>query len=293
MNRHVRRLAVPLALAAMVSTSPFTSPAVSQLSPELPSLTADQLLSMANVASPPSGVSLEIHIDFPGEDPFEIGNAAFNALTAVIHPDQTVDMQSAVAAESPGGTTQAAECDDPTFLPSGKAWSANDLPVRWRFRRGTTPEGNSVLKTQAALRDAHAVWPASRSRCTEQDSVGFSYDFAGATTKTVKYDGTNIIEFGPLTGEALAINYTWFSGTRILETDLRMNRTGFEWTNRPGGRKYLISNVAVHELGHQVGLDDLEDPHGGLTMFGRIYRGEAKKLTLGTGDLRGADRLSP
>ena len=293
MKRHVRGLVGPVLVAALIASALNTSSAVSQVNPELPSLPVDQLLSMARVEVPPSGVSLEVHIDFPAEDPFQIDDVAFTALTAIVHPDRTVDMQSAVAAESADGTTQAEECEDPTFLPSGKAWSASDMPVRWSFRRGSTPEGNSVLRTQAALRDAHKVWPASRSRCTQQDSIGFAYEFAGGTKKTVKYDRANIIEFGPLTGEALAINYTWFSGTRILETDLRMNRSGFEWTNRPGGRKYLVSNVAAHELGHQVGLDDLGDPHGGLTMFGRIYRGESKKLTLGTGDLRGADRLSP
>ena len=293
MMRHVRRFAGPFVVTTLLSTALAVPPASSQLSTELPSLPVDLLLSMARVEAPPSGVSLEVHIDFPAEVPFQIGDEAFTALTAVIHPDQSVDMQNAIGAESAGGSTQADECDDPTFLPSGKAWSANDLPIRWRYRRGSTPEGNSVLKTQAALRDAHKVWPASRSRCTEEDSIGFAYTFAGDTSKTVKYDGTNIVEFGPLTGEALAINYTWFSGTRILETDLRMNRAGFEWTNRPGGRKYLVANVAAHELGHQVGLDDLGDPHGGLTMFGRIYRGESKKLTLGTGDIRGADRLSP
>jgi hypothetical protein len=248
---------------------------------------------MANVSAPPSGIGLEIHVDFPAENPFEIAGVAFNALTAVIHPDHSVDMQSAVAAQGATGSTQSDECDDQAFLPSGRAWSANDLPVRWRFRRGSTPPGNSVYKTQEALRDAHKVWPASRSNCTSQDSIGFAYSFAGPTSKTVKYDGTNIIEFGPLTSEALAINYTWFSGTRILETDLRMNRTGYQWTNRTGGSKYLIANVASHELGHQVGLDDLGDPHGGLTMFGRITRGESKKTTLGSGDLRGADQLSP
>lgn len=293
MKRSLRRIAVPLALAALVGSALGASPASSQLSSELPSLTLDQVLAIANVDAPPQGIGLEVHVDFPAENPFEIGGVAFNALTAVINPDHSVDMQSAIAAESATGGAQADECKDPTFLPTGRSWGAGDMPVRWRFRRGTTPPENSIYKTQAALRDAHGVWPTARSRCTKDDTIDFAFEFAGLTKKTVKFDGANIIEFGPLGGGALAINYTWFSGTRILETDLRLNRSDYNWTNRVGGKKYQVVNVAAHELGHQIGLDDLSDPHGGLTMFGRISRGEVKKTTLGQGDLRGANRLSP
>jgi hypothetical protein len=52
-------------------------------------------------------------------------------------------------------------------------------------------------------------------------------------------------------------------------------------------------NVTTHELGHQVGLDDLGDPHGGLTMYGIIDKGEMSKTTLGFGDLKGAWAVSP
>lgn len=293
MKRSLRRIAVPVALAALISSALGSAPASSQLSSELPSLSLAEVLAIAHVDAPPAGVGLELHMDFPVGNALEIGGVDFNALTVVINPDHSVDMQSAIASESATGASQAEECKDPTFLPTGRSWSASDMPVKWRFRRSSTPPENSIYRTQASLRDAHGVWPTSRSRCTEQDSIDFEYEFAGLTDKTVKYDGTNIIEFGPLSSGALAINYTWFSGTRILETDLRLNRTDYNWTNRPGGKKYHVSNVAAHELGHQVGLDDLSDPHGGLTMFGRISRGESKKTTLGSGDLRGAGRLSP
>ena len=282
-----------MALAALISAALGANTASSQLSTELPSLSLEELLAIAQIEAPPEGVGLELHVDFPAENPLEIGGVAFNALTAVINPDHSVDMQSAIAAQSATGAAQAEECKDPAFVPTGRSWSGADMPVKWRFRRGSTPPENSIYRTQAALRDAHGVWPTSRSRCTDQDQIDFAYEFAGLTDKTVKYDGTNIIEFGSLGSGALAINYTWFSGTRILETDLRLNRTDYNWTNKPGGKKYQVVNVAAHELGHQVGLDDLGDPHGGLTMFGRISRGEVKKTTLGSGDLRGAGRLSP
>lgn len=292
MKAQLRRIALPIAAAALVASSLGAPSASSQIDTSLPSLSADQLLSIAGVDAPPAGVSLELHIDFPTENPLEVAGAAFTALTAVVHPDRSVDMQSAITA-SGASAAQADECKDQTFLPTGRQWSAEDRPVQWRFRQNSTPDGNSIFKTTRALRSAHKVWPQGISRCDDTHNIDFGYSYMGSTSRGVKYDRTNIVEFGRLGGGALAINYTWFSGTRILETDLRLNRTEYKWTNRPGGRRYQVVNVTAHELGHQVGLDDLGDPHGGLTMFGRISRGETKKTTLGAGDLRGASRLTP
>lgn len=288
----VRRFVLPLAAAALMASSLGTTPASSQMDPLLPSLSADQLLAMAKVDAPPAGVGLELHMDFPVENPLEVGGVEFTALTAVVNPDRSVDMQSAIAGTS-SAPAQAEECTDQTFLPTGRKWSAEDLPVEWRFRKNSTPPGNSIFNTARALRRAHKIWPQGISDCKDNYDTDFAYNYLGGTSRSVKYDHTNVVEFGRLSGGALAINYTWFSGSRILETDLRLNRTEYNWTNREGGDRYQVVNVAAHELGHQVGLDDLGDPHGGLTMFGRIKRGEVKKTTLGAGDLRGASRLTP
>lgn len=275
-----------------MASSLGTTSASSQIDPLLPSLTADELLAMAHVDAPPAGVSLELHIDFPVENPLEVAGTEFTAITAVVHPDRSVDMQSAITGTSDAGA-EAEECSDNTFLPTGRRWSAEDLPVPWQFRRNSTPDGNSIWRTTRALRRAHKIWPQGVSNCNTNADIDFGYDYKGVTSRTVKYDHRNIVEFGRLSGGALAINYTWYSGTRILETDLRLNRFDYKWTNVPGGRRYQVVNVASHELGHQVGLDDLGSPHGGLTMYGRISRGETKKTTLGAGDLRGASRLTP
>lgn len=288
-----RRFLAPALMAGLVASSLATSPAASQVSLTLPRLTLDQLLEIAGVDAPPAGVGLEVHADFPVENPIEIGGLEFAAITAVINPDHSVDMQSAVAAEGADGGDPVGECTDPTFTPTGRSWNAEDMPVEWRFRWGSTPNGNSRWNTQRSLRLAHRVWPKAVTNCDDNAQIDFHYSYAGRTTRTVKYDQVNTVEFGPLGSGALAINYTWFSGTRILETDLRLNRTDYQWTNREGGKAYQVMNVTAHELGHQLGLDDLDSPHSGLTMYGRITRGEMKKTTLGSGDLRGAARLSP
>lgn len=288
-----RRFLAPALMAGLVASSLATSPASSQVNLTLPTLTLDQLLEIAGVDAPPAGVALEVHADFPAENPIDIGGVEFTALTAVINPDRSVDMQSAIAAEGASAAEPIGECTDPTFAPTGRSWDAEDMPVDWRFRWGSTPRGNSKWNTQRALRLAHRVWPKAVTNCDDNARINFRYNFAGRTTRTVKYDQVNTVEFGSLGSGALAINYTWFSGTRIVETDLRLNRTEYQWTNRKGGKAYQTVNVATHELGHQVGLDDLGSPHSGLTMYGRITRGEMKKTTLGSGDLRGASRLSP
>ena len=259
----------------------------------LPVLSAEALLDIAGVDLPTEGVNLEIHADFPVESPLVVDGVSFTSLTATVTPEGEVQTHSATPAsveESP----KAPECTDNFFAPTGRAWQDSDLPVVWRFRRGSTPDGLGIWRTQRSLREAHANWATTKSRCEDDDKIRFDWDFGGLTRKSVKYDGVNTVEFGPLGSGALAINYTWYTGSRILEVDLRFNRTDYPWTNRDGGRnKFQVVNVATHELGHQIGLDDLYDPHGALTMFGRIDRGEMNKTTLGAGDVRGATTLEP
>ena len=137
------------------------------------------------------------------------------------------------------------------------------------------------------------MWPQAKSRCKNNPSNSFRFDYAGRTTRKAKYDHKNIVEFARLGSGALATNYTWYTNNRILEVDFRVERK-FRWSNNPKhGRRYQIANVAAHELGHQVGLDDLSDPHAQLTMFGRIGAGEMGNLSLGWGDIRGAKDVSP
>lgn len=261
----------------------------------LPDLDAGELLAIAGVPLPPDGVTLQLHADFPVEAPLTVGGLSVTSLTADVSPTGDVTMLSATPATA--GTTAIAgvdECTDPTFAPTGPRWYAGDLPVEWRFRRASVPDGVGRFRSQYALQDAHQVWSHAKTLCKSKEDVSMGFSFAGDSKRKVAYDDVNLVDFGPLGAGALAMNYTWYQGGHILEVDLRLNRHDYRWTNRPGGQnRYKVENVAAHEIGHQLGLDDLGDPHGGLTMFGRMGKGEMSKTTLGRGDLRGAAALTP
>ncbi len=260
----------------------------------LPALGAEEFLEIARVALPEEGTTLQLHADFPEEAPLVVDGLAFTSLTADVAPDGGVIVRSATPEKAVAApSAELDECADPTYAETGPQWRESDVPVEWRFRRASVPDGLGTFRSQYSLQTGHQVWSRARTNCKGTDDVSLRFRFDGDAKRKIAYDGVNLVDFGPLGGGALALSYTWFEGSRILEVDLRLNRD-YGWTNRPGGKnRYQVANVAAHEIGHQLGLDDLADPHGALTMFGRIGRGETSKTTLGRGDLRGASSLSP
>ena len=296
----MRRSIVAVLAGVLVAGSLLTGTGSAQVDlSALPSLTKDLVLDIARVPAPPLGTGLQVHADFPSESPLVLDGVTIYSLTVDITPEgevlpRTILTRDDFATAGESGA-EAGECDDPTFLPTGVTWSAESMPILWRFNRRTTPDEITKEKTLLTTRAAHRVWPQAQSNCVERSRFSFAYNYLGPSARHPKYDGANIVDFGALGHGALAVNSTWYtSSNRIVEVDLRLNKEDYMWTNVPGVKnRYQVMNVIAHELGHQVGLDDLGSPHRGLTMFGQIGKGEMNKVTLGRGDLRGADTISP
>jgi hypothetical protein len=108
------------------------------------------------------------------------------------------------------------------------------------------------------------------------------------------YDGTNTIDFGALDyPNAIAVTSIWYSRRTkaILEYDIRFS-TAFFWSTNGDPDKMDIQNIATHEFGHAVGLDDIYiSSYSEITMYGYAAEGETKKQTLDPSDITGLHKM--
>jgi hypothetical protein len=257
-----------------------------------PQISKAKLLRLGRIEAPPKGKGVIVHADFPAGRPYRTPNGPVTALTGEITPLETAHLLSAVPVRGKKTPNPKDECSDPTFVPVGKLWRDQDLPIEFAINLRTVPKYMSPWLATRSLREAHHSWSGTNSSCEDKDKIDFSFLYVGATDSRMGFDGVNTIDFGRLR-RAVAISYLWYSGARIREVDMRLNNR-YMWSNRPGvNRRYNVKNVAAHEIGHHLGLDDLGPGHARLTMFGLVTKGEMRKITLGRGDVRGAEVVTP
>ena len=75
-------------------------------------------------------------------------------------------------------------------------------------------------------------------------------------------------------------------------TLVRIEAVDFDWSDSGEAGKMDFENIATHELGHSVGLDDLYNSGcSAETMYGYASEGETNKRTLELGDITGVSEL--
>ena len=145
-----------------------------------------------------------------------------------------------------------------------------------------------------ALRDAMAVWNEVECRHvmmvdkgdTSRRDAGHS-DSGGNINLITWLSGSEWSTRGPnYVPTALALTTLWYapSSGRVFDGDIEFN-DAHEWTARPQGVLNDVMNTAVHELGHVLGLDHVNDAEA--TMYTYSSSGELKKRDLEQDDIDG------
>ena len=122
------------------------------------------------------------------------------------------------------------------------------------------------------------------------------FNYVGTTAKNwYAEDGQNTISWVKfLPRDYIAIAVMWYDQDMVIwEVDIVFN-TFHNWGINPTkkDRAFDIQNIATHEFGHPVGLDDVyDDIYSELTMYGYSKTGETKKCSLEEGDIAGAQSL--
>lgn len=192
------------------------------------------------------------------------------------------------------GTCTATASD--TVLDYGLAgWHLPTAGITWKLNESTVPADIVASDARTAIRNSFATWSSA-------DTQKIFIEGVSTKVKTTKFDGTNAILWKRLSPSTIGVTYVWYRTAtgEVAEVDTAFN-SRYPWAIFPSGAEcqsspdaYDVQDIATHEFGHWVGLDDLYgDADVDLTMYGFGAGGELKKRTLGTGDVDGANAVAP
>lgn len=175
-------------------------------------------------------------------------------------------------------------------------WNMPSTGMVYKINHSSKPNNISNSQLDQAISASFNAWTTADSKQV--------FTLGGETKDTAaKLNGTNALFWKRLSGSAIAITYTWYYPATgvVAESDTAFNK-GYAWavTSPVAGDcagavgKYDLQNIATHEFGHWIGLDDLYGTNEkDLTMYGYGTTGELKKDSLGLGDILGVMAVTP
>lgn len=214
--------------------------------------------------------------------------------------------------------------------PSNDATQYGYSGIRWQDPSGipywintnfstTTSPNLTKPKAVEAIKVAFQTWMDGQAAQTDGARTGAAlvYTYKGNTGVTgPKLDGKNVVAWKPLRLGWIAVAYVWYytATGNIAEFDILFNNL-YSWTyTQPTGidgtpyddpdnlgraNTFDLRNIATHEAGHTLMLDDIYDDNDGvagenlLTMYGYGNYRELLKDTLQRGDHLGVSYIYP
>ena len=196
---------------------------------------------------------------------------------------ERVDFIHYVRPENPGSGSKPTSC----YKLMGVKW--NTLPVNYIINPNNT-QGLSESFVTSTISTSAETWDSATSSEILNDAYTVNY-----TAQYGIQNFQNAIDFGDYPNDGvIAVTSVWYTrvGKQIVEFDMRFN-TRFDWGDASVNSSVMdLENIAVHELGHGVGLADIYSTACGyVTMYGYSTEGETSKRTLEQPDITGLQRM--
>ena len=196
---------------------------------------------------------------------------------------ERVDFIHYAKPENPGKVGKTSTC----YSLMGVKWK--NFPVHYIINPSNTQNLSEGFITSTIMSSAE-TWDTSTSG--ELFNNNFLVD------NSVNYgeqDYKNSIDFADYPDDGvIAVTSVWYTrvGKQIVEFDQRYN-TRFVWGDAEiNPNKMDLKNIAVHELGHAVGLGDIYSTIcANVTMYGYSSEGETSKRTLDQPDITGLQSM--
>jgi hypothetical protein len=226
------------------------------------------------------------------------------------------DAKGAAKAKTPSKTAAAAVTGGSysSYKLTGYRWNVLNPKVQLYLNPTGTPTGLTAASSQSAISAAANTWDNAVAGNIFADGTTVKIDSTKVVdnpfTSAPKRDGYNVNGWKKFGNSFIALNRWWTSGVKVggyyslIESDTWYN-LDYQWTTSlataQSTSKIDLQSVALHELGHCIGMGDIySTTYGGslpptdprtkdLEQAMNLYNGPQR--TLGNGDKAGAQIL--
>lgn len=165
-------------------------------------------------------------------------------------------------------------------------WAAGSLPLTVNVYTGDEP----ISGTFPAIEAGFTAWDTETGTSLYDSITEITSSGPG-----VVLDGENTVQWGTIDGPGgiIGVTYYWYytATKEMVEFDIILDAAE-TWSLTGASDAFDVQNVATHEAGHTLVLQDLRSPKdGALTMHAYTWLGDTAKRTLGSGDILGVQAI--
>ena len=194
------------------------------------------------------------------------------------------------------GPKKSSEDEGYKLFRGGVKWADTALPVSYSINTASVPWGIDPSAAASEIIASFEKWDDNTSKELFNNTVGTT------AIAVASLDSTNAIAWAALADlNTIAVTTFWYyrSTKELVEFDILFN-TQFTWGIDLDGEDTAYSlvgamdirNIATHESGHALVLEDLyQDKYTGMTMYGYSAYDEVEKISLELGDIAGLHKL--